>query len=87
MWTLKLSKHATQTLEMISGKYRIQVENGLEALSNEPRAGKALVGDLKGYWSFRVGIYRIIYSINDAEIVIQVLYIHHRKEVYEKMRR
>lgn len=55
--------------------------------SSDPRVhGKALMGDKKGYWRYRVGNYRIIAEINDDEFVIIAVTIAHRSEVYEKSR-
>jgi len=87
MWTVKLSKQAAEFLEKQGAKAHSQLEHGLEELSTNPHAGKALRGELRGYWSFRVGVYRIIYTIQKKEVVVEVLRIHHRKEVYEKLRR
>jgi mRNA interferase RelE/StbE len=87
MWTVKLSKQASTFLSELDEKRGSQVENGLEELQKDPYTGKALKGELKGYWSLRVGMYRIIYSIQKKEVIIEVLRIHHRKEVYEKIRR
>ncbi len=87
MYKIQLSDQAYYFIDEITGKFKIQLENGLKELSSDPYLGKQLKGDLRGYWSYRVGIYRIIYSILENEIVVQVLRIHHRKEVYEKMRR
>ena len=87
MWTLRLSGQVEEFLGSLSAKHHRQMENALNFLSQDPRQGKPLKGDLRGYWSFRVGIYRIIYSIHDQEIFVDVLRIHHRKEVYEKLRR
>ncbi len=86
MWTLRLSKQASEFFENLTGKHRHQVANGLDQIALDPRQGKALRGDLKGYWSYRVGIYRILYVIRDREIIVEVLRIQHRKEVYEKFR-
>lgn len=63
------------------------MENALNLLAKDPSQGKALKGDLKGYWSFRVGMNRIIYSILAKDILVRVLRIQHRKEVYEKLKR
>lgn len=63
------------------------MENAFGVLIEDPHQGKMLKGELKGYWSFRVGTYRIIYTIHHQEVVIEVLRIQHRKEVYEKFRR
>lgn len=53
----------------------------IQSLSTDPRAGKPLVGPLKGKWSLRVGDYRIIYE--PAKTRILVLTINHREEVYK----
>ncbi len=87
MWTLKLSPQATDFYESLTGKYKQQLENAFNRLSHDPRIGKMLKGDLSGYWSYRVGLYRILYVIRNTEIVVEILRIQHRKEVYEKFRR
>ena len=51
----------------------------------DPRIhGKGLVGDKSGQWRYRVGDYRIICEIEDEEIVILVLEIGHRREIYNQ---
>lgn len=87
MWTVKLSKQASDFYDGLTGKHKRQVANGLDRLSQDPHTGKPLKGDLRGYWSYRVGVYRIIYLIGQTEIVVEVLRIQHRKEVYETFRR
>ena len=44
--------------------------------------GKALTGDLKKLWRYRVGKFRIICEINDAEFTILLLKIDKRAEIY-----
>ena len=54
----------------------------LEKLA-EPRAkGKALSANLKGFWRYRIGDYRVICEIDDLKIVIIVIDIGHRKSIY-----
>lgn len=49
----------------------------------EPRfAGKALSGSLKGLWRYRVGDYRIVVDIQDGQLIILIVNIGHRKEIY-----
>ena len=49
----------------------------------DPRMrGKALAGDKKGLWRYRVGDYRVLCQINDGRLVILVIAIGHRNEVY-----
>ncbi len=44
--------------------------------------GKALLGEKRGLWRYRVGDYRLICAIQDEKITILVLELGHRKDVY-----
>ncbi|MCX5703434.1 MAG: type II toxin-antitoxin system RelE/ParE family toxin [Candidatus Omnitrophica bacterium] len=44
--------------------------------------GKPLKGEFQGYWRYRWGDYRVIYKISEREILILVLRISNRKDVY-----
>ena len=53
------------------------------ALAREPhRVGNRLRGELTGWWSARRGAYRVLYAINDREVVVTVVRIDHRTSVY-----
>ena len=52
-------------------------------LVNDPYIGKKLVGDLSSYYRYRVSDYRIIYEILEDEIVLLVIKIKHRKDIYK----
>ena len=51
-------------------------------LSDNPYSGKKLVGNLSPYYRLRVGDYRVIYEIIEDRIVVEVIKVKHRKEVY-----
>ena len=52
-------------------------------LAQDPQGlGKPLKGEFQGYWRYRFGDYRVIYRIARREILILILRISHRKEVY-----
>lgn len=52
---------------------------------DNPRAfGKALVGNLKGYWRYRIGNYRLLAIIKDDELIIVAVETEHRKSVYKR---
>jgi len=53
-----------------------------EKLLPDPRTGKQLKGKDGVLWSFRVGNFRIIYTFSDADLIILVVRIGHRREVY-----
>ncbi|MCZ2401703.1 type II toxin-antitoxin system RelE/ParE family toxin [Paenarthrobacter sp. Z7-10] len=49
---------------------------------NPQRVGKPLERELAGFYSARRGPYRVIYSIDDVQIIVQLLRIDHRADVY-----
>ena len=61
-------------------KILVRIETHLAADPKE--LGKPLKGDFQGYWRYRWGNYRVIYKISEQEILILILRIGHRKEVY-----
>jgi mRNA interferase RelE/StbE len=59
------------------------VEFMVGALISSPRqVGHPLRQELAGLWAARRGPYRVIYEIDDEELVINVLRIDHRADVY-----
>ncbi len=59
-----------------------RVRNALKFLAENPTQGKPLKFTLKGKWSYRVGSYRIIYSIAHNILTVYILDIGHRREIY-----
>ncbi len=51
--------------------------------SDPRRFGKGLRADLAGLWRYRVGDYRILCQIRDGELLILVVSVGHRRDVYE----
>ena len=60
------------------------ITNNLVNCENPRQYGKALIGDKKGYWRYRVGTYRIISQIDDSTVKILIIDIGHRKNIYSK---
>ncbi len=59
-----------------------RLTKALEIISANPYLGKALKGELHGLRSYRMGDYRIIYEIHSKKIIVIILKIGHRKDVY-----
>lgn len=55
----------------------------LQGMTNPRASGKALAGNLAGRWRYRVGDYRLVCEIDDNKILITILKIGHRKNVYD----
>jgi len=58
------------------------IEDALGLLERDPRAGHALRGRLRGLRSLRVGAYRIIYQVTEADRTVRVVAIRHRSIAY-----
>lgn len=58
------------------------IEDALGLLEREPSAGYALRGKLRGLYSLRVGVYRVIYQLTDSGKTVRVAAIRHRSSSY-----
>ncbi|SFZ85171.1 mRNA interferase RelE/StbE [Devosia enhydra] len=85
-WTIEFSASARKSLKKLDRQAACEILDYLDeriAGSEDPRRfGKALVGPLAGLWRYRVRDFRIICSIEDGRLIVLVLDIGHRSEVY-----
>ncbi|MCG8344639.1 MAG: type II toxin-antitoxin system RelE/ParE family toxin [Chlorobiales bacterium] len=83
-WTIEITKSAKKDLARIDKNDARRLVRFLhERVVPDPRsAGKALKADLSGLWRYRVGRYRIVCEIQDTRVVVLVLRVAHRKDVY-----
>lgn len=58
------------------------IRKNLEGCENPRAHGKGLTANRSGQWRYRVGDYRIITEIQDDKVVILVLNIGHRRDIY-----
>lgn len=75
-----LKKMDKQTARLITAWIR----KNLEGCTDPRQHGKGLTSNRSGQWRYRVGDYRIIAEIQDDRIVILILTIGHRSEVYSR---
>lgn len=61
----------------------LRVAQALESLKENPFQGKLLKHKLKGQFSLRVGVYRIIYTVEKQKITVYILDIGHRRYIYQ----
>ena len=83
--SVRLSPAAARQLRKFDPQARRRLQAVIELLSDEPRppAATRLVGGA-GEWRVRTGDYRVIYEIHDGELLVLVLRMAHRREVYER---
>lgn len=74
----ELKKLDKQTAAMILG----WVRKNLEGCSDPRQHGKGLTANRSGQWRYRIGDYRLLADIQDNKIVILILHVGHRSEIY-----
>ena len=82
LYSLKIKQSALKELQKINKQERIHIIAAIEQLAENPHIGKLLKGEFSGLRRIRSGNYRVIYEINEGEVLILVLRIAHRKQVY-----
>lgn len=81
----EFSEHAKKQLLKMDRPAQEQIKKYMDDISTlqDPRSrGKALKGNFADLWRYRSGDYRIICDIQDERILITILRIGYRKEVY-----
>ena len=84
MYSVIIERNALKSLSKIPNKDAKKIESAISDLAEDPRPIGYI--QLKGQSGFRirVGNYRVIYEINDGELMILVVEIGNRKEIYKK---
>ncbi|HLD49681.1 MAG TPA: type II toxin-antitoxin system RelE/ParE family toxin [bacterium] len=62
-----------------------QIRAGLELIQEDPHLGKPLKEELRGFWSYHVNRYRIVYRIIHHSIEVQVIDLGPRAVIYERI--
>ena len=84
-YDVALTSGAERELKKLSGQLMARIIPRLENLASNPRPSgckKLRGGDDE--WRIRVGDYRVVYTIDDAKLLVEVTRIRHRSEVYER---
>ena len=84
-YRVSLAPLAARELRKFDANVRRRIQAALDLLATEPRppAATRLVGG-SGEWRVRTGNYRIVYEINDDQLLVLVLRMAHRHEVYDR---
>ncbi len=82
MYKVKLGSKAKKELKIIKISHGIAVQNVIDELKDDPFIGKPLSHDLTNHFSYKLGLYRIIYRVNKESKVVTILTAAHRSIVY-----
>lgn len=82
-YRIEIAPAAVRQLRKLDPTARRRVQAAVELLAVQPRpnGAKKLVGG-DGEWRVRTGDYRIVYEVNDEVLLVLVVAVGHRREVY-----
>ena len=82
IFSVRIKASAAKALKKIPKSDRTRLINAIDRLRDTPMAGGTLKGEFAGLRRLRMGAYRIIYEVVEDELVVLVVRIGHRKDVY-----
>jgi mRNA interferase RelE/StbE len=84
-YRIEVAPSAVRQLRKLDRVAQRRVQGAIELLAGEPRpngARKLVGGD--GAWRVRTGVYRIVYEIRDNVLLVLVVAVGHRRDIYER---
>lgn len=83
-WTVKWNKYALNDLKRIDREKAKIIREKVETflIQSPLELGEKLTFKLKGLYRYRIGLYRVIYSVNNSEMLIIVIYVGKKDEIY-----
>ncbi len=82
-YTVLISPAAGRDLKRIRGPARQRIADAIDGLASDPRpSGYAKLAGADELYRVRVGDYRIVYGIEDNRLIVLVVRIGHRQDIY-----
>ncbi len=82
-YSVEFSRRAARQIDDLEANLRIRVIKRIEALSDNPRPlGVQKLAGSEDDYRIRIGDYRVVYEIRDALLVVLVMKVAHRRQVY-----
>jgi mRNA interferase RelE/StbE len=83
-YIIKIENRAKREIRKLDPDARNQVQKAIDTLAEDPRpqSAKRLKGPYKGLWRERTGNYRIVYEIRQQQLIVSVVRVGHRKNIY-----
>ena len=79
---VRLTSQAAKQLASLERSMQLRVAGVIELLATNPFPPKATTLRGREAWRVRVGDYRLLYTVNQGELLVVVIRIAHRREVY-----
>ena len=82
IFSVRIKASAVKALRRVPKEDRKRLVDAIDRLRESPAAGSSLKGEFSGLRRLRVGPYRGIYEVMADELVVLVVRIGHRRDVY-----
>ena len=79
---IRWERQAVKEVALLPKPDRKRVVAAVESLRDDPTKGSILSAEWKGFRRLRVGPYRVVYAYQGRELLISVVRVGHRREVY-----
>ena len=83
-YAVRIKRSASRDIAQITRLDRERIVYAIDRLAEQPHAGYPLKGDLRGLRRLRVGDYRVVYEVLNNELVVLVVRVAHRREIYRR---
>jgi mRNA interferase RelE/StbE len=82
-YLVMISRRALKSLDGLERQDQQRIRAVIELLAENPRPPSCipLAGE-RGVYRVRVGDYRVLYEVHDGRLIVQVIAVGHRREVY-----
>ena len=87
MYRILYTREVKTAIGKLTLKKKRQIKDAIERIAQNPEIGKRLTRELTGLLSYRSGINRIIYRIYHKEVLVLIVTIGHRKDIYKQSAR
>ena len=82
MYTVEFLPSAARALAKLDRAVQRRIARRVDRLGADPRADAVKLRGADDVWRARVGDYRILYSIEDMRLLVLVIKLGHRRDVY-----
>ena len=86
VYTVKYTQEAKKRIGKLDKSIQKIIQKAIDSLTRNPYKGKRLSYELAGLYSYRTSDYRIIYKIEEGQLIIIVITVGHRREIYKKLK-
>lgn len=84
-YRIEIKRLARKVLLALPQAYRSRIAEAIDALANDPRRpGTRKLAGSESLYRLRVGDYRVVYEIEDERLIVVVVKVGHRREVYRE---